>query len=73
MYPINCPKIEGDACEENRHTGVRFADPPDAVIFGYETGYWPNLHNAVIQYVESSQLVKSIMKCNHQVNMHHVM
>ena len=37
---------------------------PDAVIFGYETGYWPNLHNAVIQYVESSQLVKSIMKCN---------
>ena len=38
MYPINCPKIEGDACEENRHTSVGFGRMQSSLVMRLVTG-----------------------------------
>ena len=59
VNPINCPKIELKICRAECNLSswvVKLVN-------------WTFI--IVIQYIESSQLVKSIMKGNHQVS-HHV-
>ena len=59
VHPINCPKIEVKICRAKCNLL--------SLVMRLVNG----MCIVVIQYIESSQLVKSIMKGNHQVS-HHV-
>ena len=59
IHPINCPKIKVKICRAKCNLLSLVMRLVNAMCI------------VVIQYIESSQLVKSIMKGNHQVS-HHV-